>query len=116
MYPLKTKIKYDPDDLASMWTTYTTVYLGNYVSGDFDEGIGSHCGVDIVPLVKNDSVVAVLDGVVEKAEFKAADGNCIIIKHENVRDPDDFSKTTTLYSVYLHLDSLEVAKGDVVSE
>lgn len=116
MYPLKTKVKYDPDNLAAIWTTYTTVYLGNYVSGDFDEGIGSHCGVDIVPMVKNDSVVAVLDGVVEKAEFKAADGNYVVIKHDGARDPDDLSKTTTLYSVYLHLDSLAVAKGDAVSE
>lgn len=116
MYPLKTKVKYDPDNLASMWTTYTTVYLGNYVSGNFDEDVGSHCGVDIVPMVKNDSVVAVLDGVVEKAEFKPADGNYVVIRHDGAKDPDDFSKTTTLYSVYLHLDSLAVAKGDAVSE
>lgn len=116
MYPLKTKVKYDPENLASMWTTYTTVYLGNYVSGNFDEDVGSHCGVDIVPMTKNDSVFAVLDGVVEKAEFKPADGNYVVIRHDAVRDPDDFSKTTTLYSVYLHLDSLSVAKGDVVKE
>lgn len=116
MYPLKTKVKYDPDNLASMWTTYTTVYLGNYVSGDFDEGAGSHCGVDIVPMVKNDTVFAVLDGVVEKAEFKAADGNYVIVRHDGVRDPDDFSKTTTLYSAYLHLDSLAVSAGASVKE
>lgn len=116
MYPLKTKVKYDPDNLASMWTTYTTVYLGNYVSGDFDEGAGSHCGVDIVPMVKNDSVFAVLDGVVEKAEFKAADGNYVLVRHDGVRDPDDLAKTTTLYSVYLHLDSLAVSAGASVKE
>lgn len=116
MYPLKTKVTYDPDNLASMWTTYTTVYLGNYVSGDFDEGAGSHCGVDIVPMVKNDTVYAVLDGVVEKAEFKAADGNYVLIRHDGVRDPDDFSKTTTLYSAYLHLDSLAVSAGASLKE
>lgn len=116
MYPLKTKTKYDPANLASMWTTYTTVYLGNYVSGDFDEGSGSHCGVDIVPMVKNDAVTAVLDGTVVKAEFKAADGNVVVIKHENVPDPDDLSKTTTLYSAYLHLDSLAVGQGASVKE
>lgn len=116
MYPLKTKTKYDPANLASIWTTYTTVYLGNYVSGDFDEGSGSHCGVDIVPMVKNDAVSAVLDGTVVKAEFKAADGNVVVIKHENVPDPDDFSKTTTLYSAYLHLDTLAVGQGASVKE
>lgn len=43
MYPLKTIVKYIPGNLAASANTYTTVYLGNYVSGNFDEGAGSHC-------------------------------------------------------------------------
>lgn len=116
MYPLKTKTKYDPSNLASSWTTFTTVYLGNYLSGNFDEDVGSHCGVDIVPMVKNDDVFAVLDGTVTLSDFKAADGNVVVIKHDNVPDPENLSKTTTLYSVYLHLDSRSVALGESVKE
>ena len=60
-------------------------------------------------MVKNDDVFSVLDGTVTFSDFKAADGNCVVIKHENVPHPDDHSKTTTLYSVYLHLDSRSVS-------
>lgn len=42
MYPLKTMMKYIPENLAATTNIYTTVYLGNYVSGDFSEGHGSH--------------------------------------------------------------------------
>lgn len=89
MYPLKTKAKYDPSNLAATWTTFTTMYLGNYVSGDFEEDVGSHCGVDIVPMVKNDDVFAVLDGIVTFSDFKPADGNVVVIRHENVPNPDN---------------------------
>lgn len=61
MYPLKTKAKYNPNNLASTTNTYTTVYLGNYVAGDYSEGHGSHPGIDIVPITPNDTVFACLD-------------------------------------------------------
>jgi hypothetical protein len=32
MYPLKTPIKYHPENLAKSANTFTTVYLGNYVA------------------------------------------------------------------------------------
>jgi len=37
MYPLRTKSKYDPDNLAATTDAYTTVYLGNYIAGDYSE-------------------------------------------------------------------------------
>ncbi|MDD5197842.1 MAG: S-layer homology domain-containing protein [Candidatus Gracilibacteria bacterium] len=116
MYPLKTTVKYDPNNLAATTNTYTTVYLGNYVAGDFSEGHGSHLGVDIFPVVTHDDVFACLDGVVQVAENKAANGNYIIIKHDNVPDPADMMKKTTLYSCYLHLTEYLVTVGQLVSE
>lgn len=116
MYPLKTKVKYNPDNLAASCNTFTTVYLGNYVSGNYEEGAGSHPGVDIFPIMPHDSVFACLDGVVEIAENKAANGNYIIIRHDNVPDPADMTKKTTLHSCYLHLTEYNVAAGQLVSE
>ena len=116
MYPLKTKSKYDVNNLATTTNTYTTVYLGNYVAGDYDEGHGSHPGVDIVPVVPNDSVFACLDGVVQIAANKATEGNYVVIKHDNVPDPSNLSGKTTLYSCYLHLSAYSVTVGQCVSE
>lgn len=116
MYPLKTKSKYDPSNLAATTNTYTTVYLGNYVAGDYDEGHGSHPGVDIVPITPNDSIFACLDGVVQIAANKASEGNYVVIKHDNVPDPANLGARTTLYSSYLHLSALSVAVGQLVEE
>ena len=116
MYPLKTICKYDPQDLAVSSNTFTTVYLGNYIAGDFHEGSGSHCGVDIFPVISHDQVFACLDGVVQVAENKSAYGNYVIIVHDNVPDPADMTQTTTLYSCYLHLSEYSVTPGQLVSE
>ncbi|MDD5376855.1 MAG: S-layer homology domain-containing protein [Candidatus Gracilibacteria bacterium] len=116
MYPLKTKYKYNPADLASTANTYTTIYLGNYVSGDFSEGHGSHPGVDIMPITPNDLVFACLDGVVQIAASKASEGNYVIIRHDNVPDPSNLEKKATLYSCYLHLSEYSVSVGQLVEE
>lgn len=68
MYPIKTSAPYNPNKLNTLAHIYTTVYLGNYISGDYEEGAGSHPGVDIVPLTPNDNVYAVLPGVVVEAK------------------------------------------------
>lgn len=116
MYPLKTKTKYDPASLATTSNTFTTVYLGNYVAGDFSEGHGSHPGVDIVPITPNDTVFACLDGVVQTAANKATEGNYVVLRHDNVPDPSNPMVKTTLYSCYLHLSAYSVAVGQLVQE
>lgn len=116
MYPLKTMMKYIPENLANTTNIYTTVYLGNYVSGDFSEGHGSHPGVDIIPITPNDTVFACLDGVVQIAQNKATEGNYVVIKHDNVPDSSNMSIKTTLYSCYLHLSEYSVTPGQLVSE
>ncbi|MDD2909289.1 MAG: S-layer homology domain-containing protein [Candidatus Gracilibacteria bacterium] len=116
MYPLKTKTPYNPDNLAATANIFTTMYLGNYVFGDYDEGSGSHPGVDIVPQIKHDNVFACLSGIVYFAGTSASNGNYIVLKHDGVLDPSDFNSTTTLYSSHLHLAELCVKTGDRISE
>ena len=116
MYPIKTRTKYNQDALGASMNTYTTVYLGNYVSGDIDEDVGSHPGVDIVPMTPNDTVYAVLPGVVHFSGANASNGEYIVIQHNGVPSPTDMSKTTTLYSIYLHLSSRSVVTGEGVKE
>lgn len=116
MYPLKTKAKYDANNLGATTDTYTTVYLGNYISGDYSEGHGSHPGVDIMPIMLNDIVFSCLDGVVQVAQNKATEGNYVVIKHDNVPDPINPNVKTTLYSCYLHLSEYSVTPGQLVSE
>ncbi len=64
----------------------------------------------------HDDIFACLDGVVQVAENKAANGNYVIIKHDNVPDPANMTEKTTLYSCYLHLSELSVTAGQLVSE
>lgn len=114
MYPLRNLPQYDPDALESTGLTYTTVYLGNYVTGDYSEGGGSHPGVDIVPKVKNDTVYSALSGQVVTAKENASEGKFVIIRHDNVSDA--FGKVGTYFSCYLHLNEYAVSEGQTVEE
>ncbi|MDD4151947.1 MAG: M23 family metallopeptidase [Candidatus Gracilibacteria bacterium] len=116
MYPLKINEKYDLPNLANLWKRFTTLYTGNYIPGDMRIGVGSHPGVDIVPPVKNAETYACLDGEVIMAENKGTYGNIVVLKHEGVYEPTDFSKKTTLFSCYLHLSEIDVKVGDQISE
>ncbi|NCP77071.1 peptidoglycan DD-metalloendopeptidase family protein [bacterium] len=46
----------------------------------------------------------------------ATNGNYIILRHDNVPDPNDFGLKTTLYSCHLHLSVCSVAMGQLVQE
>ena len=115
MYPIRTLRPYDSKSLATLGSIYTTVYLGNYLAGNYDENVGSHPGVDIVPISPNDPVHAVLDGTVTAASTNAADGNFVVIRHDGITDPAT-GKKATYYSNYLHLLELSVIKGQTVKE
>ena len=116
MYPLKTKVPYNPTNLAATANIYTTMYLGNYMPWDYDEWVGSHPWVDIVPQTIHDNLYACLSWIVHFAWTNASNGNYIVLKHIWVPDPSDFNKTTTLYSCHLHLSELNVKTWDNVSE
>ncbi len=64
----------------------------------------------------HDDVVAVLPGTVVFAGTNSMNGNYVVIRHDNVPDPDDFSRTTTLFSVSMHLGSLSVETAAMVVE
>ncbi len=115
MYPIKTPRPYNPRDLATTANIFTTPYLGNYVAGDYDEGSGSHPGVDIVPMAPMSSVYAILDARVIEASENPASGKFIILAHANTPDPLS-GKSTTLYSSYLHLSEISVTKGQILTE
>ncbi len=42
MYPIRTLESYKPERLSLLGNIYTTVYLGNYIAGDYGEENGSH--------------------------------------------------------------------------
>lgn len=116
MYPLKIKEKYIPENLAHTTHRFSVAYMGNYVPTDYNEYVGSHPWVDIVPEMKWQDVVSILDGKVIKTWDDGAYGKYIIIEHQNVPHPDDLAIQTTLYSSYQHLSSVWVAIDDRVSE
>lgn len=116
MYPLKIKEKYDQSNLNWLAHRFTVVYLWTYKDGDYTENVGSHPWVDIVPATKNQEVLACLDGKIFKAWEDGAYGKFVFIEHANVPDPDDLSKTTTLYSCHEHLSEVKVNIWDMVKE
>ena len=116
MYPINTRAKYNPGNLSATANTFTTVYLWNYVTWNYDEWVWSHPGVDIVPIAKNDVIHACLDWIVEFAWTSDANGNYVVIKHANAQDPSNPDSTTTLYSCHLHLSELDVSTWNPVKE
>lgn len=116
MYPLKIKEKYDQNNLNWLAHRFTVVYLWTYKDWDYTEYVWSHPWVDIVPVVKNQDVLSVLDWKIFKAWEDWAYWKFVFIEHLNVPDPDDLTKTTTLYSCYEHLSQVNVNIWDFVKE
>lgn len=116
MYPLKIKEKYDGENLAQLSFRFSTAYLWNYIPGDTREYVGSHVWVDMVPTQVGQDVLSIFDGKVIKAAQDGAYGNFVVIEHQNLPHPDNFSQTTTLYSCYLHLSELHVEVNQVLKE
>lgn len=115
MYPIKTSAPYNPDFLPKLGNIYTTPYLGNYVAGVYEEGSGSHPGVDVMPMTPNDELYAVLAGTIHKAGNNPSEGNFVIIRHDNVKDAVT-GTVATYYSCYLHMSEISVAAGQAVAE
>lgn len=103
MYPMKIKEKYEQSKLAKLWHRFTVLYSWNYLPWDFNEWVWSHPWVDIFPEYPHQEVFNILSWEVIKSEETPVCWKHIVIKHEFAPDPEDLSKTTTLYSCYLHL-------------
>jgi len=99
---------------ASMTASvYSVGHRGSYATGAEDSG--SHPGVDIrVPI--GTPVRAIANGIVSEVKQGGGFGNAVVVRHPNVPDPERPSRTTTLYSVYAHLQSSLVTEGAVVQK
>jgi hypothetical protein len=106
----------DYDDYTlTMKTTYPVVYAGTYRL-DGIEDIGGHPAVDIKAL-KGTPVYNVMNGVVERVAYSDYGfGNLVVVRHSHVPSPDNPNLPTTLYSGYAHLDTINVAEGDILSK
>lgn len=95
-----------------MESVYSVGNLGDYASGS-DHG-GSHVGVDIrVPL--GTPIVSIANGIVEKVSMQEYGfGHYIMIRHPNVPDPDAPGGTTTIRSVYAHMNQVLPVEGQIV--
>ena len=94
-------------------SVYSVSYMGTYEG--HSEGSGSHPGVDIrVPV--GTPVLSIANGIVEEVKYDNGFGKLVVVRHPDVPDPDNPTKTTTLYSSYAHLDAVFVQEGMVVSK
>lgn len=116
MYPIKIKEKYNQNNLSNLSYRFSVPYLWNYISWDSREWVWSHLAVDIVPESPNQEVYSPLDWEVFKVWEDGVYWKYIVIKHQNAREPNDFSKTTTLYSCYEHLSDTKVSIWDKLKE
>lgn len=103
------------DEERNIYITYPVPNLGNYKL-DATENSGSHPGVDIKTPIGT-PVRAIAAGVVTKArQGSTGYGNHIVIVHQNVPDPENPGRITTLYSGYAHLSTISVSEGKVVKK
>lgn len=116
MYPLKIQEKYDRNNLWNLTHRFWTVYLWNYIPWDTREFVWSHPWVDISPITTAQEVFCVLDWEVIKVWEDWAYWKHVFIKHTNAPNPDNMSKTTTLYSCYEHLSEILVWVWNILKE
>ncbi len=104
----------DYDDMKTDFNslfTYITVFKGAYMDEDRVIGAGSHDGVDIRAPMQT-PVFSIAHGLVTKV--RNDDNNkYIVVEHKNVKYNGEIGK---YYSSYLHLDSVAVNVGDIVTK
>ena len=83
-----------------------TQSFNSYSSTMAKKGRPYHCGIDMVS--SNTRVVAAADGVVEYAGYTSGNGNHIVLSHT--------LNGKKVYSLYSHLSSMAVSKGQSVSK
>lgn len=102
-----------PHNLSDASDVYSIGHMGSYSSGA--EGEGSHPGVDIrVP--EGTPVRSIANGVVTHVRDSAGFGQIIVVRHPHMPDPRNPREETVLHSVYAHLGSQFVSRGQVVSK
>lgn len=115
LVPLPSYTTRTHDAVDDPLAVYSMGHLGSYATGD--ENTGSHVGVDIrVPI--GTPVRSVMNGIVERVDSadRGGLGIMVMIRHPNVPDPSNPRVSTTLHSVYGHLNSATVEAGMVVTK
>lgn len=93
--------------------TYITPYMGSYRM-NFKEYDGSHLAVDI-RAVLGTPVLSIANGVVVRVvESQNADGKYVVIRHDGITY--NGLPPASYYSSYLHLESISVTEGSVVTK
>ncbi len=97
--------------------TYVTAYMGDYTSGSSPalENTGSHLALDI-RAAKGTPVFAIANGKVSEMKLDNANGNLVVLTIPNAPSFDDPNTKTTYYASYLHMDTVIVQKGQVVTK
>lgn len=99
---------------APVGDIYSVGNMGAYDTGA--ENHGSHPGVDI-RMPEGTPIRSIANGIVTRVDVDAGGfGQFIVVRHPNVPDPDNPSRTTTLHSSYAHLSSQLVREGDIVKK
>lgn len=97
-------------DFNSLFT-YITVFEGAYMDEDRVVGAGSHDGTDIrAPM--HTPVFSIAHGLVVKV-VNDDNNKYVVVEHRNVQYKN---RTGKYFSSYLHLDSVAVNAGDVISK
>lgn len=97
-------------DFNSLFT-YITVFKGAYMDEERTVGAGSHDGLDIRAPIQT-PVFSIGHGIVTKV--RNDDNNkYVVVEHRNVKYAGTIGN---YYSSYLHLDSVKVNVGDVISK
>jgi len=110
---MATKCPKNDSSTLNACITYPVVYLGNYKM-DYQEGAGSHIGIDI-RAPRGTPVRAIANGVVMEAVEKTTGfGKYVIIKHSSV--PLEDGGVDDLYSGYAHLSGLKTETGKAVKK
>lgn len=97
-------------DFNSLFT-YITVYKGAYMDEERIVGAGSHDGTDI-RAPKQTPVFSIAHGIVVKV-VNDDNNKYLVVEHKNVKYKNTTGK---YYSSYLHLDSVAVNAGDIISK
>ncbi|MDB4979166.1 MAG: subfamily peptidase [Candidatus Peribacteria bacterium] len=107
---------YDPVEQrkGNQASIYSIGYMGSYATGA--DGTGSHPGVDIRALAGTPVVSSMKGLIVRVAYEKGGFGNYIVVKTAFAPDPNDRSRTTTLYATYAHLSETSVTEGTIVEK
>lgn len=102
------------DVIRNTKITYPVPYAGSYALDDGGEHHGSHPAVDIKALAGT-PVHAIANALVYKVGNQSGGfGNYVVLRHDNVPNPNNPDSKTTVYSGYAHLSKVFITEGQTI--